>query len=317
MYFPYLYGRGSEILALRSILRDHRSLDKLVPVIEPVVADPARLIKCIEEFGKANRAAVVLLNPEKHELQASASANAWRKKVIVAMQAAPSVLPGLRCTPSVSKAAVDAFIAHFSGRSVALAYSSSSLGDPEIKALAAAPTVQYHLVVDDTLSTAKTALLPANKRVDIRDHFKKLTRNADYAGREFFSDRHSTHTKEKWVGFGDFLCLGSDFSSGGGPAAAVAIHACYKSTPTELWIEHFISDDTSLAVGTTAGKFLQAASKLVKAAKARPNEFGTNYALDEFATHVATNHFPGLGKNKELQISHHLCVTIDVVDGVI
>jgi hypothetical protein len=317
MYFPYLYGRGSEILALRSILKDHRPLDNLVPVIEPVVADPARLAKCIEEYGKKGRAAVILLNPEKHELQKSADVKAWSKDVLAALKAAPTVLPGWRCTPSVSKTNVDAFINHFSGKNVALAYSSSSLDAAEIKALAGVPTVQYHLVIDDTLSAAKQALLPAGKRVDIRDRFKKLARNADYKGREFFSDRHSTYKGDEWVGFGDFLCLGNEFSAGGGPAAAVAVHACYKRTATEMWVEHFISDDTDLAVGTTASKFLQAAKKLVKAAKARPGEFGTNYALDEFAAHVAANHSPGLGKSKELQISHHLCVTLDVVNGVI
>jgi hypothetical protein len=29
------------------------------------------------------------------------------------------------------------------------------------------------------------------------------------------------------------------------------------------------------------------------------------------------SHSPGLGKSKELQISHHLCVTLDVLNGVI
>ena len=36
MYFPFVYGRRSEFLALRSMLGDHRSLEALVPVIEPV-----------------------------------------------------------------------------------------------------------------------------------------------------------------------------------------------------------------------------------------------------------------------------------------
>jgi hypothetical protein len=317
MYFPYLYGRGSEILALRSILKDHRPLANLVPVIEPVVADSGRLAKCIEEYGKKNQAAVVFLNPDKYELQTSSDVKAWGKDVLAAFKAAPSVLPGWRCTSGVSKANVDAFVAHFAGRQVALAYSSPSLSDAEITALAAVANVRFHLVIDAKLSTSKQALLPHGKRVDIQDRFNKLARNADYKGPEFFSDRHSTYKKDKWAGFGDFLCLGNEFSAGGGPAAAVAVHACFKRDDTEMWAEHFVSDDKDLAVGTTAGKFLQAAKKLVKAAKARPAEFGSNYALDEFAAHVAANHSPGLGKSKELQISHHLCVTLDVVNGVL
>jgi hypothetical protein len=317
MYFPYLYGRGSEILALRSILKDHRPLANFVPVIEPVVADPARLVRCIEEYGKKKQAAIVLLNPDKHDLKGPTAIKAWGKDVLAAIKATTSVLPGWRCTSGVTKADVDGFIAHFAGRQVALAYQSPSLSDAEIAALAAVADIRFHLVVEGKLSAAKQAALPQNKRADIQDRFNKLARNADYKGQEFFSDRHSTFKKDKWAGFGDFLCLGSEFAPGGGPPAAIALHTCFMKTATEMWVEHFVSDDTDIAVGTTASKYLQAAKKPVKAAKARPSEFGSNYALDEFATNNAAHHFPGLPKSKELQLGHHLCVTLDVVNGVL
>ncbi len=104
---------------------------------------------------------------------------------------------------------------------------------------------------------------------------------------------------------------------GGGPAAAVAIHAAFKHKSTDIWVEHFVSDDTDIAVGSTASKFLQAARKLVKAAKARPSEFGKNFALDEFEQYIKASHFPNLGKSKELQISHHICLMLDVLSGAV
>lgn len=317
MYFPYMYGRGSEVLALRAILEDHRSLRDLVPVIEPVVSDAKRLVKCIEAYGKKDQAAVVFLNPDKYQLADIAERKKWRKEVMAAIQATPSVLPGLRCTSGSTKEQVDSFLSTFAERKVALAYSSPSLSDAEITALSAEKEVRFHLVIDGKLSAGKQGLLPRNKRVDIQDRFKKLARNADYRGQEFFSDRHATYTKDKWAGFGDFACLGNEFSSGGGPAAAVAIHACFKRDGSEMRVEHFVSDDTEMYVGDTSGKFLQAATKLVKAAKARPKQFGTNFALDLFVQHVATDHFPGLGKSKELQISHHMCVMLDVMSGAL
>lgn len=317
MYFPFLYARGSELLALRAMLDDHRPLRNLVPVLEPVLADPKRLIKTIEVFERKKQSAVVLLNPDKHELRDVSARKAWRKEVVDALEEAPSVLPAWRCNPGVTKSNVDAFIALFSGVKVALAYASPSLTDPEFSALASHTDVQYHLVLDGALSSRKQAQLPAGKRVDIRDKFKKLKRNADYSGQEFFSDRHSTFKMDNWVGFGDYLCLGSEFVAGGGPPAAIALHACYRRNASEVWVEHFLSNDTDLDVGDTGTKFLQAAAKLVKTVKARPKDFGTNFALDALIQHVVDNHFPGLPKSKELQISHHLCHTLDVVNGVL
>jgi hypothetical protein len=317
MYFPYLYARGSELLALRAILDDHRSLTNLIPLVEGVLSDSKRLVRTIGAYGKKNQAAVILLNPDKHELSDVTARKAWRKEVVTSLNAAPSVLPAWRCSPGVTKANVDAFIALFPGRKVALAYSSPSLSDVEITTLAGYADVQYHVVLDGDLSATKQGLLPTGKRVDVRDRFKKQKKNAAYSGQEFFSDRHSTYKKDKWAGFGDYLCLGNEFSPGGGPAAAVAIHACFKRDTSEVWAEHFVSDDTDPDVGDTGSKFLQAATKLMKAAKARPKQFGSSYALDEFAHYVGANHFPGLGKSKELQISHHLCHSLDVVNGVL
>lgn len=316
MYFPYLYGRRSELLALRAMLADHRSLDSLLPVIEPVVSKPSDLVKCIEAFGKKDERLAVLLNPDKHEL-AGGGNHVWRKAVVAAIKAVDSVLPALRCSPGTTKAQVDAFIAEFPDHEVVLAYSSPALTDAEMTALAGRADVKYHLVLNGKLSALKQGLLPIGKRVLVEDRFNKLARNADYGVPEFFTDRHSTYKKDKWAGFGDYTCLGSEFVPGGGAPSAVAVHACYKHNATEVWVGHYVSDDIEKDVGTTASKFVQAAKKLVRAANARPNQFGANFALDEFELHVNANHFPGLGKSKQLQISHHLCVTLDVVDGVI
>lgn len=315
MYFPYLYGRRSEFLALRAMLSDHRSLKSLVPVIEPVVGKPDELVKCIEMFGKKGERLAVLMNPDKHELSGSAAIKTWRKAVVAAINATDSILPAFRCSSGVTKAQVDAFIAEFSARKTVLTYTSPSLSDAEISALAGVASVDYHVVLNGKLSALKQSLLPTAKRVNVENRFNKLARNADYGVPEFFTDRHSTYKKDKWAGFGDYACLGSEFTPGGGAPAAVAVHACYKHNATEVWVEHFVSDDTDKEVGSTASKFVQAAKKLVKAAKGRPAQFGKNFALEKFEQHVKANHFPGLGKSKELQICHHLCVTLDVIGG--
>ena len=156
-------------------------------------------------------------------------------------------------------------------------------------------------------------MLPRTTLVDIRDHFNAQPKNSDYNGSEFFSDSHRTF-RDMGIGYGDCMTIGSEYKKGGGPAHAVAIHATYKQTRSDdVWVEHFVSDDTELGVGTTAEKFLQAARKLVRAVSRRRVEFGSNPALDSHAEYVRTNSFPGLGVNKQLQIHHHIALNHQIL----
>jgi hypothetical protein len=316
MYFPFLYGRRSEFLALRAMLKDPRSLDALVPVIEPVRRDISDLSRCIEHFGKAKQALAVILNPDKFELNSNDEANAWGEEILKVIKEHGCVLPTYRCVSTTTIAQVISFLNLFEGREVALAYSSPSLIDSDITKLAGKAEVRFHIVLNGKMTTAQQELLPITKRVDISDFFNKQERNSDYSGNELFTDRHKTFVSS-CVGFGDYAAIGSAFSSGGGQPAAVAIHAIYKHKSGDVWIEHFVSDDTSKDVGSTESKFLQAAGKLVQVTKIRKNEFGSNFALDEYATFVNANHFPGLGSNKVMQVEHHICLMLDLLHGTI
>jgi len=316
VYFPFLYGRRSEFLALRAMLQDHRSLDALVPVIEPVKRNVADLARCLEAYGQAAQALAIIVNPDKYELKTAEQSKGWSKDILKVITEQASILPTFRCTSSTPLTQVNAFLKQFAGRKVAIAYASPAFSDADIGVLAAKIDVRFHIVLNSKMTAAQQKLLPVGKRVDIRDYFNKLERNSDYDGVELFTDRHRTFTPS-WVGFGDYASIGSAFTPGGGPPAAVAIHAVYKHKSGDIWIEHFVSDDTDVAVGDSGSKFLQAAAKVVNAVDARPEEFGSNFALDEYVKCVATEHFPGLGTNKVLQIDHHICLMLDVLSGAL
>lgn len=88
-------------------------------------------------------------------------------------------------------------------------------------------------------------------------------------------------------------------------SGAVAVHLTYKcSNDGNLWMRHFVSDD--IGVGTTEGKFLQAISKFAGQYQSRVAEFETNGAINDYVHNYNNSHFPGLGKNKERQIQHHI-----------
>lgn len=315
MYFPFFYGRRSELLALRSLLNDHRSLSSFVPVIEAVNADTADLTRCLVAYGTAELPVAVLMNPNKHQLDSLPAAKAWRAKLATTFAAHSSLIPTYRCHSATTQSQVDAFLKLYPAGDVAIAYASPALSDKEIGALCSNTRIRYHIVMNGKMSAAQRTLLPVAKEVDIRDDFNKLERNKDYAGSELFTDRHKL-VPSNYVGFGDFAAIGSAFQTGGSTPHAVAIHAVYLNRSTsDLWIEHFVSDDTDKDVGSVAAKFVQAARKLAIAAKKRPTEFGSNFALDAFALHAKASSYPGLGKSKELQIAHHVCLMLDVLSG--
>lgn len=316
MYFPFLYGRGAELLAIRSLLRDPRDRSALVPIVEPVNANIAPLRRCLDACEEVGQPVVVVVNPGRHQLADPGEARRWFLEAVEGMEACPSAYPAFRTNDRTSLAAVTAVLNAFPEREVVLIHGGAGLGDQELRQLARNPRVAWHIVLDGTCPARQQDLLPGGKKVIVRDHFRKLDRNADYAGTEFFTDQHRTFPPH--AGFGDYLCLGSEFKSGGSTPGAVAIHGVFKNPLNgDVWVEHFVSDDRDRNDGDVASKFLQAAAHFVRAARRRPREFGANPALSAYASYVRQSQYPGLSKNKEHQIVHHICVVLDLLSGTL
>lgn len=305
MYFPYVFGRASELLALRSTSQSCLSSGLVVPIVEPVVTKPAALIKAMTEIGQRGQRAVVVTNPYQGELKGGASA-AWLTVVDATFAASPTLIPGFMCRAGVPYAQVQAFLAKYANRDVAILYLNSGLSDAAVNSLAQVPGVAFHIVLQGKAPSSHLALLPHAKTVHVTDNFNKQPRNSDYYGQEHFTDHHRLYS-QFGIGFGDYTVTGAEIQLGGGPPGAVAVHLTYKcSNDGNLWMQHFVSDDVDIGVGTTEGKFLQAVSKFAGQYHSRVAEFGTNGAINDYLQNYNNSHFPGLGKNKERQIHHHI-----------
>lgn len=305
MYFPYVFGRGSELLAIRSSSINYLSSGLVIPIIEPIVTKPAALTKAIQEIGERGQKAIIITNPSQGELKGGPTPE-WVTAVDASIAAQASILPGFLCRPGVTYAAVQDFLRKYSHREVALLYLNSGLSDAVVQWLASVPNVSYHVALQGKVPGSQLSLLPHAKKVHIYDHFNKQQRNADYCGEEHFTDRHRSFG-EYGAGFGDYTITGCEVQMGGGPPGAVAVHITYKSgSDGNLWIQHFVSDDTDIGVGTIEGKFLQAVSKFAAEYQIRGAEFGTNGAINDYLQNNNNSHYPGLGKNKERQIQHHI-----------
>lgn len=307
MSHPYLFARRAELLALRDLAATLPISATISPILEPVKVDSRDLQKCLEILGDSGIGASVIVNPNEGDFKVPALITPWRESLAERFNSYPNILPAFVCRPGSTVQQIDKFIEAYVGRDVALLYWSPKITDQVLGNLAQKAEIRFHINLHDQMSAAQRAILPIEKAVDVEDHFAKCAKNADYGGPEFFSDDHLNFSANA-VGFGDFSVIGAKFVPGGGQAHAVAIHAIYRTAEQTLWVEHFVSDDTELDIGTVEGKYLQAAAKLIDAVSARPGEFGQDAALAGFATDVENSTFPGLAVSKRRQIYHHLAL---------
>lgn len=297
------------------MLTDRRDRSAMFPVVEPVRSDIGDLRRCLESCEKKDQPVLVVINPTQGQLAGTAQ-RTWLREAKAVLGACPPAIPTFQTSNRTSFAQLVAALDQFPDRDLAVIHNGAVFAQPDLRQLARDRRIVWHVAVEGRLPAQQLNLLPAAKKVLMRDGFRKLGRNADYTGTEYFSDQHQTFPPA--AGFGDYVCIGSEYKDGGGPAGAVAIHAVFKEPASgHVWIEHFVSDDNDVNDRDVAKKFFQAANYLVRAVRHRPREFGGNQALDAYADCVRRSYFPGLSKNKEYQMVHHMCLILDVLSGAV
>lgn len=108
-------------------------------------------------------------------------------------------------------------------------------------------------------------------------------------------------------GFGDFLIVGDDYTEGGGPAYAVAIHITFINGEDEdiMYIRHFLSDERTTPTDP-ARKFGQALDNLIEHLESDQSQILETSAIAQFRELHEEGHFPGLGQVKKLSMIHHI-----------
>lgn len=135
MYFPYLYARQSEMLALRSLRGNFLLRDIVIPILEPVNRAHAPLQRLLDEFGEANDNLIVVTNPYQHEFHGR-GLDGWSEPIGEAIDAHGSLIPGLLCTQATPIEQIRDFVTQSRGRDVALLYLNARLTEANAQRLA-------------------------------------------------------------------------------------------------------------------------------------------------------------------------------------
>ncbi|APG50531.1 sce7725 family protein [Providencia stuartii] len=312
MYSPYLFARAAELLSLREIVDESVNINGLLPILEPVNANTDSLIKCLNAW---NGDVVVIVNPYQNDYSSPSNTTKLNQDLQPIISSKSNIIIGLLVRSGTTVPYLSQKIHSIAGSRIALLYDNASLSDADMNILASNSAVTYHIIINNSVPIHQHQYLPISKIIMVNNSFRKLTKNADYSGSEFFTNGHQ-YINQSYVGFGDFTITGGEFETGGGPASAVASHLIYKNlTDNSIWIQHFVSNNTTRGGAPVATMFLDVSDQIANTVPQRIREFGTNIGLDHYIHCSQIRHFPGLAKNKQYQITHHICLMLDVLNG--
>ena len=303
MYHPYFRGKQFELITIRETAV-MMAAAKFVPIIEPVKEALKGLERSLMAVCDAGGHAVVIVNP--YHGDHSESGDSISLLLENRFPGNNAIAAGVLLKNGIS---IEEAVAHYTRHKDRNTYFVHA-GFSEAKALAEKIGMDQPAIrnVFDEAYCGKLYRkhFPGPERVLLRDGFKK-GRNADYPPIEKFSDLHATFSEEGMHGFGDFLTVGDDYSEGGGPAYAVAIHLTFIDPDDDdaMSIYHFVSDTRDTPTDP-AGKFGEALQKLITILDSGKSKLFETSAIKELRGLHVKGHFPGLGYVKKLSMKHHI-----------
>lgn len=303
MYYPYFRGKQFELITIRETANLMAKVG-FVPIIEPVKGTLTGLERTLTAICEAKGRAIVIVNPHHGDLaQDGISISSLLEKGFLDKE---GVTAGILLKDGMT---VEEGWKYY-GQHLAHAPTFIHAGFVHGKALSDAlgddlPNTR-HVFVEKHCGKLYRKHFKGSYRVLLGDGFERR-RNADHPPVEKFSDIHVTYMEDDMDGFGDFLIVGDEYTEGGGPAYAVAIHLTFINPDDDdvMYIYHFVSN-TNDTPTDPAGKFAQALTKLIVKLDSGTSNLFEGSAIKEFRELHAKGHFPGLGQVKKLSMRHHI-----------
>lgn len=302
MYYPYLYARREELLALREVAADLTAWG-VAPVLEPATENPTELVRCLQVLKDHDAHCFLIINPSVHKFPDPAPE--WLTAVQPFLAPAGPAHPVLQISSAAAAAQLPAFLAQFSGAQVAVSVRTTEVAPADLaKQLAGRAAMAF--VHQAANPRAYLRAIPAAQAVEVEHAFTVQQRNADYDGQEWFTASHREFTREGRSGYSDFGPLPPTFNKGGGQAYAVVVHLTFVADDGDVWVEHFVSDSVERDDGNAPSKLGEAVAKIAARVASEPTKFAASEGLEEFLEQHSSGEMTSLGKSKRQQIKHHL-----------
>jgi hypothetical protein len=313
MYYPFVRGRQFELLALRNTVNVLAASSKIVPIVEPVLANVDGVARAATALTAAGVPIAIITNPVANTTVRVG--DVLSKQTFGATLAAnPLVIPTLLVLGTNTRS-IQQFFSTYASRDICIVHYEMPNDPAAAAALKAGVAKQRgqvtHVFEGSGTSQSYQQSISGSRRIILRDGFPRQPNNASYQGTRLFSDAHLTYAGAGFNGIGDFVTVGDFFALGGGNPRAVVIHLTYQKPNGEVWIQHLLSNSNA-TTADPGGKFLEAVRK-VRPFAARYPAVGATAACQELLSHLSPPHYPGLGKLKELSMRHHLELMASII----
>ena len=273
--------------------------ENVLPIIEPVNQNPTRLLGYAQALQDAGDSFIVIVNPKVGDF--AGNPTQLHQAIIGHEPEFNSLIVGILLDRGTTIAEVQAIVQSFQGYEIAFIHDDLDTNLPFGQFFT--PTTK-HFFIHGSHPYAYAQTIQGGLKSTIVDSFA-IRNNADYPDDEFFSDVHLTHRQLGFDSFGDFTIMPAEFREGGGQPYCVAIHILHLDNgPTSpMRMFHFKSTDRTTR-GRAPEKAVQALNVMVNQLQQTP--IFEDIGIAGLRTHQANSHNPGLGKLKELGITHHI-----------
>jgi hypothetical protein len=311
MYYPYLRGKQFELI----LLRDNADLlaeNNIHPIIEPVKNDFSALIRAMKVINEQNIECTLIINPIAGKEPVSSAS--ILETIDTEFNNFENISIGYILDAKSNLKDLSACLNKYYDKTFTLIHYGYSNGTTVAETIAHHQNIKRHIFIDGFAGKLYQRHLKKDgiERILIRNGFKAQKKNSLYPESEHFSDLHITYPDEGMDGFGDYLIVGDDYTETGGPAYAVAIHLTYLANDDDMFIYHFISDQTDSPTNP-GGKFLEALEKLVREINKPNSLIYKSTACTEYLDLFKKQHYPGLGTVKKLSMQHHIELIADFI----
>lgn len=301
-YFPFLRAKRYELKAVRELAGQIANSGRIIPIFEPVNSNSTTRA-ALREFIEQSMRFLFICNPQ-HGTLADAPGELFESVIAPDLGDYPNWIPALYVRASTTRNELDAFTERYNQYRLAIIYDGRP-GGIEVQSKIDAADIEHHVFMPDRVGAEYIHSLPVDRRVLIRDPFRRRVRNAEYLDQqEFFTDLNTRAGNSDNVDFGDFSIVGDHFPTNGRRAHAVALHHVhFGDNSYSLQISHFISDRTETPVDIP-GKVIEAVNHLVNALDHLPPN--DTQASNEYRAMRRNQQSSSLGEMKRLAIQHHL-----------
>lgn len=304
MYYPYLRARQFELIAIRELLQETASLDKIFPVLEPIKEEVGNLNIAHNKMQEYDFHCFLIINPQVGKT----------KKDLNYFLNYISELDNCKFIPAFiyvdNGDYIKESIQQYNIDKCMIIGLDSFSNEEEFKELCTHQSINDIMILDPGKFRGIDRFVKSLGKNYIRldDLFEKQSKNADYLEipAHKFSEEHLYFLDERYSGFSDFTTLPSEYVEGGSTPRAVVIHFTYLNVEegNQIWIRHFTSEEND-TIANVQGKFAKAAEKTL--IFCNEQDF-SNSAIEELRRYFNEQKYPGLGTVKKISIKNHLLV---------